>query len=73
MFKRSSLYLIVTIQYWYCTGQYVLVKNIPFQIMLAISMEANHTYSLKKNQKKPHTLKMFEYNPFKNKTTELSE
>ena len=36
-------------------------------------MEANHTYSLKKTQKKPHTLKMFEYNPFKNKTTELSE
>ena len=36
-------------------------------------MEANHTYSLKKQKKNPHTLKMFEYNPFKNKTTELSE
>ena len=35
-------------------------------------METNHTYSLKKKTKK-HTLKMFEYNPFKNKTTELSE
>lgn len=48
---NDPLYLIIKVQYWYCTGQYCLVKNIHFQIMLSVSMETNNTAS-KKNKPK---------------------